>query len=87
MANRKVKCTTKNSDGDITGLGNNDAPEWNHVSSETAIREIEGGIHAYYVKNSKGRSNVEVVNSDNGKYLRTDPNGKCSDNLSSLPSC
>lgn len=87
MADRRVRCTSKDSDNDITGLGNNDS-DWKWVSKNAAILEIDGGIHTYYVKDSNGRSDVETVPmASGGKYLRTDPNGECSDNLGSLPSC
>ena len=40
---------------------------------------------SYYMPDSYGhRANVLVVNGRTGKYLRTDPNASCSDNL---PDC
>ena len=80
----RVTSTGKDSDGDITAL----CGAWGRTSKADAIREIESGVHAYYVQDSYSRrADVHVVNGPTGKYLRTDPNSSCSDNLDSLPNC
>ena len=89
MADRRVTRTRKDMDGDITALCDSGAV-WSPRSKTNAISDIEGGVHTYYVRNSAGRSNIIVVRDSSvsgGKYLRTDPNGQCTDNLDNLPNC
>ena len=86
MADRRVLSTGKDSDGDITKLCNSNA-DWSPVYKSTAISDIENGTHTYYVRDGHGRSDIHVVNGATGKYLRTDPNGYCQDNLDDLPDC
>lgn len=84
MADRRVTKTGKDEDGDITEL----CGTWGTASKADAITHIESGTHTYYVQDSQGRrADVHVVKGDTGKYLRTDPNSSCSDNLDSLPDC
>lgn len=84
MANLRVTGTGKDYFGDITSL----CGGWGKTNKPVAIRSIELGLHSYYVQDIYGyRANVHVVKGQSGKYLRTDPNSNCSDNLSSLPSC
>ena len=84
MADRQVSRTAKDSNRNITAL----CGWWGQISSTTAITDIEFGRHTYYVQDVYGRrANVHVVNALTGKYLRTDPNSYCSDNLDSLPPC
>lgn len=86
MADRRVRKTRKDSDGDITALCNPDE-YWSPSYKSDAISDIEKKRHTYYVQDSGGRSDIHVVNGSNGKYLRTDPNGKSRDNLENLPDC
>ena len=84
MADRQVTQTGKDIHGDITAL----CGWWGRSSKAEAIRDIEYGWNTYYVQDLYGRrANVHVVNGPTGKYLRTDPNASCSDNLDSLPNC
>ena len=84
MALRQVTRTGKDRDGDITAL----CGVWGQSSKIRAINEIELRLHTYYVQdNLARRADVHVVNGANGKYLRTDPNSSCSDNLDNLPDC
>lgn len=84
MARRRVTRTGKDRDGDITKLC---GPTWS-ASKSQAIRHIERGINSYYVQDRYGRTaDVHVVKGSTGKYLRTDPNSNCSDNLDNLPDC
>ena len=84
MANRRVTRTGKDRSRDITAL----CGSWGRTTKATAISEIEAGWHAYYVQDGLGRiADVHVVNAVTGKYLRTDPNSSCSDNLNNLPDC
>ena len=84
MADLRVLRTGKDRDGDIIAL----CGAWGNSSKATAIQEIEMRLHRYYVRDSYARTaEVRVVNGIRGKYLRTDPNSSCSDNLDSLPNC
>lgn len=84
MSDRRVTSTGKDPDGDITRLCGN----WGSAGKAQAISDIEGWIHTYYVQDYLGRrADVLVVNGPTGKYLRTDPNSRCSDNLDNLPNC
>lgn len=86
MADRAVYKTGKDSDGDITKLCNGGEP-WAPRSKADAIRDIEGGIHSYYVPWKTGRTEIRVVNGKNGKYLRTDRDNTSKNNLDDLPDC
>ena len=84
MADRRVTGTGKDLYGDITAL----CGVWGRSSKATAIVEIETAWHTYFVQDVYGRrAYVRVVNGPTGKYLRTDPNSSCSDNLDNLPDC
>ena len=85
MAKRRVTRTGKDKEGDITKL----CGEWGSASTALAIKEIEDGTHSYYVQDALGRTaDVHVVkDTTKGKYLRTDANSDCSDNLDNLPDC
>ena len=81
---RQVTRTGKDRDGDIAAL----CGTWGRVTKQVAIRQIENSLCRYFVQDQFGRqANVIVVNGPNGKYLRTDPNSSCSDNLDNLPNC
>lgn len=84
MADRRVTSSGKDNDGDITSL----CGAWGSATKATAISDIERSANTYFVQDTLSRrANVLVVNGANGKYLRTDPNSACSDNLDNLPDC
>ncbi len=84
MADRRVVGSGKDRAGDITAL----CGSWGYATKPVAIAEIENRWHRYFVQDAYGRqADVRVVNGPTGKYLRTDPNSNCSDNLDNLPSC
>ena len=84
MAERQVTKTGKDRYRNITAL----CGRWGRTSKADAIREIEHGWRTYYVQDRYGRrADVHVVDGLTGKYLRTDPNSSCSDNLDNLPDC
>ena len=84
MADRQVTQTGKDRDADITAL----CGWWGRAPKAAAIFHIETGTHTYFVQDSYNRRGVvQVVNGRTGKYLRSDPNSSCSDNLGSLPNC
>lgn len=87
MADREVRQTGKDDEGDITSLCNQ-AMSWSPRSKSNAISDIESDTHSYYVKGQGGtRIDIHVVNGPTGKYLRTDPDKTSSNNLDDLPNC
>ena len=86
MADRAVYKTGKDRDGDITKLCNANQ-HWSPRSKVDAIRDIELGLHTYYVPWKSGRTEIHVVNGANGKYLRTDRDSTSKNNLDDLPDC
>jgi len=86
MADRPVRKTGKDSDGDITSLCN-DGSDWSPRSKSSAISDIENGSHSYYVPWTSGRTEISVVDGATGKYLRSNHDGSSSNNLADLPDC
>ena len=86
MADRPVRKTSKDQNGDITGLCN-DGSDWSPRSKAIAIYDIENGLHTYYVPWKSGRTKISVVNGGTGKYLRTVRDGSTGNNLDELPNC
>jgi hypothetical protein len=86
MAQRAVRKTGKNWQGDITALCN-DGEWWSPRHRDDAIEDIETGRHTYYVPWPEKRTEVHVVNGPNGKYLRTDRDHTTKNNLDDLPDC
>ena len=89
MADRAVRKTRKNSDGDITALCD-DGVSWSPVPKADAISHIEGGVHTYHVPWQSGRTEIRVVKDSSvsgGKYLRTDRDNSTKNNLDDLPDC
>jgi len=86
MADRPVRKTGKDKDGDITSLCNAGS-SWSPRSKSGAISDIECGTHTYHVPWKSGKTNIRVVNGPNGKYLRTDSDDTNKNNLDDLPDC
>lgn len=86
MADRAVYKTGKDRDGDITKLCNG-GELWSPRDKSDAIRDIENRVHSYYVPWKSGRTEIRVVQGNNGKYLRTDQDGTSKNNLDDLPDC
>lgn len=86
MADRAVRKTGKDKDGDIISLCDGGA-FWSPRSKSDAINDIECGTHTYYVPWKSGRTEIRVVNGANGKYLRTDRDNTSKNNLDDLPDC
>lgn len=87
MTDRRVRKTRKDSDGDITALCNDHA-DWSPRSQASAISDIEGGAHSYYVdEDPAGRSDVIVRERAGKKHLTTEADGKKQNNLDELPDC
>jgi hypothetical protein len=85
MVDRRVKRAGKDEDGDITSI----CGDWGNVTKATAITDLTPPVtNTCFVQDGLGRrADVQVVNGPTGKYLRTDPNSNCSDNLDNLPDC
>lgn len=86
MADRPVRKTGKDKDGDITSLCNGGS-SWSPRTKSGAINDIESGTHTYHVPWTSGRTEIKVVNGPNGKYLRTDRDDTTKNNLDDLPDC
>lgn len=86
MADRPVRKTQKDADGDILALCNDDS-NWTPRLKADAIRDIESGTHTYHVPWTDGRTEIRVVNGPTGKYLRTDRDKTTRNNLDDLPDC
>lgn len=86
MADRRVTATGKDTDGDILRLCH--AGEWwSPRGRASVINDIESNAHTYYVEDRRGRSDIHVSSRNGRKYLRTDPDGRSSNNLDNLPDC
>lgn len=86
MADRAVRKTGKDSDGDITRLCD-EGENWSPRSKVDAIYDIDAGLHTYYVPWQSGRTEIRVASGPNGKYLRTDRDNTTANNLDDLPDC
>jgi len=86
MARRRVKKTGKDSSGNITSLCNS-AESWSPRSKADAIKDIEGGLHTYYVNEESYETVVKVVERNGTKHLQTTSDGKDKNILGNLPDC
>jgi Protein of unknown function (DUF3892) len=87
MSERRVTRSKKDRDGDILALCNA-GDFWSPRSKTDAIRDIENGLHTYYVPWNDGtKTQIRVVSGQNGKYLRTDKDNTTNNNLDDLPNC
>jgi hypothetical protein len=89
MADRAVRQTGKDGEGDITSLCDRGS-WWGPVMKADAIRHIETGEHTYHVPWMDGRTEIRVVRDPSvsgGKYLRTDRDNTSKNNLDDLPNC
>ena len=86
MAERRVRQTQKDSDGNITALCNQ-GEAWSPRLKQNAINDIENRIHTYYVQEAGTRTDVHVASGTTGKYLRTDADPTSANNLDNLPDC
>lgn len=83
MADRRVRQTGKDDDGDITSLCN-DGEWWSPRAKALAVTDINVGTHTYYVKEDGERANV-IVTKDG--HLKTEPDATTANNLDNLPDC
>lgn len=92
MADRRVKKTGKDSDGDITSLcnwllSNNNEDGWGSVTKSEAITHIERNTHKYYVEEAGYRSDVHTYTENGKKHLKTYADATSDNNLDNLPDC
>lgn len=83
MANRQVKRSGKDRDGDITSL----CGAWGSVSKAQAIKDIEARTNRYYVAEASPSVWVLVRGQGNRKYLTTEADGRSRNNLDNLDDC
>lgn len=84
---RPVSRTRKDGEGDILALCH-PGQAWSPRLKADAIRDIESGLHNYYVPWPDGvRTAIRVVNDPRGKYLRTDNDNTSRINLDDLSDC
>jgi len=83
MAERRVRQTGKDSDGDITSLCN-DGEWWSPRLKADAIADINSGAYSYYVNEAGYRTDVHVTADG---HLQTDPDATKANNLDNLPDC
>jgi hypothetical protein len=87
MADRHVTKSGKDKDGDITSLCQSGA-FWSPRQKADAIADIDGKVHSYFTKDSKGnRADVKVKERNGKKYLTTDADSSSDNNLDNLPDC
>ena len=85
MADRPVRQTGKDRDGDITSLADG-GQRWSPIPKWRAIQDIENGSHTYYVPWLSGRTEIRVITTATGaKHLRTDRDATTRNNLEDLP--
>lgn len=86
MARRKVTRSRKDQ-GNITALCKPNE-HWSPRLKQAAIQDIESDEHSYFVDvPGTGPVDIHVVQGQNGKYLRTDPDKTSRNNLGDLPDC
>jgi hypothetical protein len=83
---RRVRCTTKDSQGDITHIGHK-GQTWSPRTAAAAIKEIDAKTYEYYVDECGKESTIHVVREGGKAYLRTAADGFHKNNLDNLPSC
>ncbi len=83
MAERRVRQTGKDPDGDITALCNT-GELWSPRSKADAVSDIKSGLHKYFV--DEAGTHTEVYVTIDG-HLKTVADGTHSNNLDNLPDC
>ena len=87
MADRPVRASKKDQDGDILALCN-EGLAWSPRKNAEVINDIETKTHTYYVRwGSSGVTEIRVIDGPTGKYLRTDTDSTPKNNLDDLPDC
>ena len=80
---REVTHVRRDEDGTILAIGN-PGQRWSPRSKDDAARDIDRGLHRYFVRRGSAEVDIDVVHTG-GKYLRTGPDATVLDNLANLP--
>jgi hypothetical protein len=83
VADRRVRQTGKDGNGDITALCN-PGKLWSPRSRIQAVNDIRTGRHSYFVDEAGYRTDVHVTPDG---HLRADPDPASANNLDNLPDC
>ena len=87
MADARITCITKpNPNSKYEGITHVGGEGW-YWARERVIQSIENKTNTFHTLVNGNRSEVGVVNGQNGKYLRTYADSDWDDNLLSLPQC
>jgi hypothetical protein len=86
MANRLVTKTRKGYAGNILALGNPDE-SWSPRFKNDAIRDIECGVHNYFIEHGGVQIPIVVSFVKGSKYLVTNTNNKSTNKLGQLENC
>lgn len=86
MADRRVRTSGKDADGDTTALCN-PGETWSPRLKDDVIDDIESKLHTYYVDEDGSRADVQVIDGESGKYLRSTADKTSKNNLDNLPGC
>lgn len=82
MDSREVTHVIRDADGTIQALGN-PGRSWSPRGKGEIVEDIDDQVHGYYVR--QGAAIVEIGTVHPHPYLRTKPDGRSKNNLSSLP--
>lgn len=87
MADAQVKCINKQPrDNPYEGITHLGGGGWKWTRQQV-IDSIEAGTNTFFTLVAGNRGDIRVVNGPNGKYLRTQADGRWNDNLLSLVEC
>lgn len=81
MAEREVTKTQKSPEGDVLAISGT----WGTRSRSAALVDILHEQHRYFVSTADGVRPLMIVDADDGKRLRTDPDLERRDVLQNLP--
>lgn len=88
MADLQVTCINRlNRNSTHEGITHLGGMTWAKKARPQVIFDIDNHVNTYYTLVGGERANVEVVESSNGKYVRTRADGVWNDNLLALPEC
>ncbi|MFZ4071640.1 MAG: DUF3892 domain-containing protein [Caulobacterales bacterium] len=88
MANRRITCINKTDRFNPWERIRKVGGPWGSTTQEQAIRDIDAGLHSYFVQRAGVEVGVIVAISPYGnRYLKTRPDGEQPNNLLELPEC
>jgi hypothetical protein len=86
MAKRLVVKTRKGYAGDILALSNPDE-SWSPRYKNDAIKDIENGVHNYFIEVDGKKISIEVLIVKGSRYLSTDIKNLSNNILGNLSNC